>query len=137
MTLCNAGVLLCLVDSSQLRHQVYRNTVTRLRGPLVTTWVCLTEAMYLALRRGGWAMQKQLGQLLLNRFLVIHEVQEEDYARLLALMEQYRDRPMDLADASLVLVAEKTGYRRILTLDSDFLFYRIDDRESFEVIQVE
>lgn len=82
-------------------------------------------------------MQKQLGQLLLNRFLVIHEVQEEDYARLLALMEQYRDRPMDLADASLVLVAEKTGYRRILTLDSDFLFYRIDDRESFEVIQVE
>jgi len=38
----------------------------------------------------------------------------------------YCDRPMDLADATLVLAAEKTGYHQILTLDSDFLFYRIN-----------
>jgi predicted nucleic acid-binding protein len=52
-------------------------------------------------------------------------------------MEKYRDRPMDLADATLVLTAEKIGYRQILTLDSDFLFYRIGDQESFDVIQVQ
>jgi hypothetical protein len=92
--------------------------------------------MYLALHRGGWAMQKQLGQLLLDQLLVIFEIQEDDYVRLLELMEKYRDRPMDLADATLVLVAEKTGYRQILTLDSDFLFYRIGDRDTFEIIQV-
>lgn len=51
-------------------------------------------------------------------------------------MEKYRDRPMDLADATLVLTAERTGYRQILTLDSDFLFYRIDDRDVFTIIQV-
>jgi hypothetical protein len=51
-------------------------------------------------------------------------------------MEQYRDRPIDLADATLVLAAEKTGYRKILTLDSDFLFYRIGDRETFEIVQI-
>jgi uncharacterized protein len=66
--------------------------------------------------------------------LTIHTIQETDYSRLLTLMEQYRDRPMDLADATLVLVAEKTGYRQILTLDSDFLFYRIHNQESFEII---
>jgi predicted nucleic acid-binding protein len=43
---------------------------------------------------------------------------------------------MDLADATLVLVAEKTGYRQILTIDSDFLFYRITNKESFDIIQV-
>jgi uncharacterized protein len=43
---------------------------------------------------------------------------------------------MDLADATLVLTAEKTGYRQILTLDSDFLFYRIGDQDTFEVISV-
>jgi predicted nucleic acid-binding protein len=43
---------------------------------------------------------------------------------------------MDLADATLVLAAEKTGYRQILTLDSDFLFYRIGDRDTFEIIPV-
>ncbi len=82
-------------------------------------------------------MQKQLGQLLLDKLLMVYEIQESDSSRLFELMEQYRDRPMDLADATLVLVAEKTGDRQILTLDSDFLFYRIGNQETFDVIQVQ
>ena len=135
MILCDAGVLLCLVDRTQAQYNAYRTTIIGLAKPLVTTWSCLTEAMYLALHRGGWVMQKQLGQLLLDKLLVICEIQEDDYARLLELMKKYRDRPMDLADATLVLVAEKTGYRQILTLDSDFLFYRIHDQDTFEITQ--
>ncbi|MEI1375310.1 PIN domain-containing protein [Nostoc sp. UHCC 0926] len=136
MILCDAGVLLCLVDRTQPQHNAYKIAVMRLAKPLVTTWSCLTEAMYLALHRGGWQMQKQLGQLLLNKLLTVYDIQESDYNRLLALMEQYCDRPMDLADATLVLTAEKTGYRQILTLDSDFLFYRIGDQDTFEIISV-
>jgi predicted nucleic acid-binding protein len=49
-------------------------------------------------------------------------------------MAQYQDRPMDIADATLVIIAEKTGIKRILTLDSDFLFYRISHKESFDVL---
>ena len=136
MILCDAGVLLCLVDPTQPQHNAYKIAVMRLAKPLVTTWSCLTEAMYLALHRGGWQMQKQLGQLLLDKLLTVYDIQESDYSRLLALMEQYRDRPMDLADATLVLAAEKTGYRQIFTIDSDFLFYRISDRDTFEIISV-
>ncbi|MCC5626512.1 PIN domain-containing protein [Nostoc sp. CHAB 5715] len=136
MILCDAGVLLCLVDRTQPQHNAYKIAVMRLAKPLVTTWSCLTEAMYLALHRGGWQMQKQLGQLLLDKLLTVYKIQESDYSRLLALMEQYRDRPMDLADATLVLTAEKTGYRQILTLDSDFLFYRIGHQDTFEIISV-
>jgi len=134
--LCDAGVLLCLVDRTQPKHAAYRKTVVQLASPLLTTWSCLTEAMYLALHRGGWAMQKQLGQLLLDKLLVVHDIQEQDYPRLLELMEKYQDRPMDLADASLVLAAERTGFWRILTRDSDFLFYRIENQGTFDVIQV-
>jgi uncharacterized protein len=134
--LCDAGVLLCLVDRTQAKNQAYKSVVMGLAKPLITTWSCLTETMYLALHRGGWSMQKQLGQLLLDKLLVVYDIEESDYGRLLALMEQYRDRPMDLADATLVLAAEKTGYRQILTLDSDFLFYRISDRESFDIVPV-
>jgi predicted nucleic acid-binding protein len=137
MILCDAGVLLCLVDRTQPQHKAYRDAVMRLSPPLLTTWSCLTEAMYLALHRGGWTMQKQLGQLLLDKLLMVHEIQESDYSRLLELMEQYRDRPMDLADATLVLVAEKTGDRQILTLNSDFLFYRIGSTDTFDVIRVQ
>jgi uncharacterized protein len=81
-------------------------------------------------------MQKQVAQYLLDDLLTIHEIQSGDYDRLFALMAKYQDRPMDLADATLVLTAEKTGANQILTLDSDFLFYRIADQESFNIIQI-
>lgn len=136
MILCDAGVLLCLVDPTQSQHEVYARAMVHLSKPMLTTWSCLTEAMYLALHRGGWRMQRQLGRMLTDRLLVVYDIQATDYDRLLSLMERYRDRPMDLADATLVLAAEKTGYSQILTLDSDFLFYRINDRSSFDVIQV-
>jgi uncharacterized protein len=81
----------------------------------------------------GWLAN--LGQLLLDKLLTVHEIQESDYARLLALMEQYCDRPIELADATLVLAAEKAGYKQILTLDSGFLFYRINNQKSFDIVQ--
>ena len=68
--------------------------------------------------------------------MTIYDIQSSDYDRLFELMEQYQDRPMDLADATLVLTAEKTGENQILTLDSDFLFYQIANQRSFNVIQV-
>jgi predicted nucleic acid-binding protein len=49
------------------------------------------------------------------------------------LMEKYQNVPMDLADASLVAIAEVTGVREVFTLDGDFYVYRINDREPFEV----
>jgi predicted nucleic acid-binding protein len=60
---------------------------------------------------------------------------DEDVPRLRALMAKYRDQPMDLADAALVHVAERDGYRRILTLDErHFATYRIGGRERFTVL---
>jgi uncharacterized protein len=81
MILCDAGVLLCLVDRTQPQHNAYKIAVMRLAKPLFTTWSCLTEAMYLALHRGGWQMQKQLGQLLLDKLLTVYEIQESDYQK--------------------------------------------------------
>lgn len=135
MILCDAGVLLCLVDRTQPQHENYKNLVMRVNKPMVTTWACLTEVMYLSLHRGGWVMQKQLGEMILDGLLTIYEIQSSDYNRLFVLMEKYQDRPMDLADATLVLTAEKTGCYQIFTIDSDFLFYRIDNHISFEIIK--
>jgi predicted nucleic acid-binding protein len=50
------------------------------------------------------------------------------------LMERYADTPMDLADATLVALAEETGQRKIFSLDSDFHIYRIRGRQRFEVV---
>jgi len=134
--LCDAGVLLCLIDKDQPKYKAYVRTVAANREPMLTTWACVTEAMYLALGSGGWQVQKNLARILMTDSLTVQDISCADYARLFALMEKYQDRPMDLADATLVLAAEKTRIKTILTLDSDFLFYRINDRDSFEIVEV-
>ncbi len=47
---------------------------------------------------------------------------------------QYRDMPMDLADASLVAAAEALGLTRIFTLNSDFQVYRWKGKREFEIL---
>jgi len=48
-------------------------------------------------------------------------------------MRKYADLPMDLADASLVILAEHLGHGRILTTDTrDFDAYRWKERKPFE-----
>ena len=45
------------------------------------------------------------------------------------LMDKYADAPMELADATLVALAEETGRRKIFSLDSDFPVFRIRGRQ--------
>ena len=52
--------------------------------------------------------------------------------RCAALMAKYADSPMDLADATLVALAEERGISCIVTLDrKDFSVYRIGSRKGF------
>jgi hypothetical protein len=49
------------------------------------------------------------------------------------IMEKYADLPMDLADASLVVLAEHLGHGRILSTDKrDFHTYRWKDTYPFQ-----
>lgn len=82
-------------------------------------------------------MQEKLFTYLLGGIVVIFDISADDYKRLFTLMEKYQDRPMDIADATLVLAAEQTGIRHILTLDSDFLFYRINNKDIFNIVSAE
>jgi predicted nucleic acid-binding protein len=50
-------------------------------------------------------------------------------------MKQYRDLPMDLADASLVALAEKYGVSKVFTLDhKDFSIYRFKGKTRFKLM---
>ncbi len=51
------------------------------------------------------------------------------------LMGQYRNVPMDLADASLVALAESRGLRSVFTIDRDFYIYRLADGSALQVIR--
>lgn len=136
MVLIDTGPLVLLVDKKDPKHQFCCQTVSDLPKPFMTTWICLAEAMYLTYRKGGWVMQNQLSKLLTEGLLVIFDIQQKDYNRLFHLIEKYRDTPMDFADATLVLAAENLKIKKIVTLDSDFYVYRINDSESFDVLRI-
>jgi hypothetical protein len=130
MNLVDAGPLIALIDRGQREaHRQCVKVLACLSGPLVTTWPCLTEAMYFLGDVRGWSGQLALWRCLERRALLLHSADAEE-PRMQALMEQYQNVPMDLADASLVSAAETTGLRLIFTLDSDFHVYRIHGRDA-------
>lgn len=134
MTLVDAGPLIALIDKGQ--GEAHEKCVAAQKlavGSMLTTWPCLAEAMYLLGELGGWQGQEALWRFLEKEALLVHAPGKDEMARMRSLMEKYRDTPMDLADASLVALAEARGLKRIFTLDSDFYIYRIGDREAFEV----
>lgn len=127
MTLCDTGPLVSLVNAKDKNHQTCLLTLAQLSHPLVTTWPCFAEAMYLCYRNGGFPAQRALWQFVRNGVLQFHINSEAEVARMQILMERYRDTPMDLADASLIAAAEMLGLARVFTLDSDFYVYRLEN----------
>jgi predicted nucleic acid-binding protein len=90
--------------------------------------------MYFAFKSGGWPRQQLLWELVNAGLLKFHAPSESEVVRMQILMEQYRDTPMDMADAALVAAAEALGEKRIFTLDSDFYVFRRHGSEPFEVV---
>lgn len=66
--------------------------------------------------------------------LDIHDSSLAEIKIMRNLMKKYQDTPMDLADASLVALAEHGKMKRIFTVDSDFYIYRLSDGSALEVI---
>lgn len=134
MTLVDAGPLIALIDGDEPDHERCREMLDQLRLPLLTTWPAFTEAMYLLGRAAGWEAQRALWQWVLRDHLVVAAPSEAALTRAARLMETYADRPMDLADATLVALAEERETNRIFTLDADFHVYRYKGRSRFDVV---
>jgi predicted nucleic acid-binding protein len=90
--------------------------------------------MHLLNNVGGHFAQDVLWSYILDGLVAIHESSSEERTRMRELMAKYKDTPMDLADASLVAAAEVLGLRRIFTVDSDFVVYRLPGKQSFEIV---
>jgi predicted nucleic acid-binding protein len=74
---------------------------------------------------GGHNYQAALWRLEATGRLVLHDLTFTEINYMAALMEKYQDTPMDMADASLMAVAESASLSRVFTLDSHFRIYRL------------
>jgi predicted nucleic acid-binding protein len=62
---------------------------------------------------GGYRYQAELWKLRTTGRLVLCDLTQAETDRIAALMEKYQDAPMDLADASLLAVAETMNLTRV------------------------
>ena len=135
MILTDAGPLVALIDRSDTGHEACVAALDRISLPMVTTPPAFTEAIYLLGRFTGWAGQRVLWDQLDGGNLAVEEMTTALLSRTRELMQKYSDRPMGLADATLVAVAERDSHRQIFTLDStDFGIYRLRGRRTLRVV---
>jgi uncharacterized protein len=135
VTLTDTGPLIALINRNDPHHArcvaVTRNLSA---APLLTTWPCFTEAMYLLFRAGGHPAQAALWRLYSSGRLRLHDLTSVEIGEMAGLMDTYRDMPMDLADASIVAAASALGFRRLFTLDADFRVYRLRDGSVMDLV---
>ena len=130
--LADTGPLAALFDADDRDHERVVGFVREFQGTMGTTWPVVTEVTHLL----DFSVGKQLEFLewVERGGIAVAALEPADLARIGGLMRKYADAPMDFADATLVVVADKTNTPQVLTLDDDFLVYRIHGSKAFELV---
>jgi len=132
MIIADTGFWLALANSSDNYHAIARDALHGVKEPLVTTWPVMTETCHLLVARVSPESAEQFMATAVRGAFRLFALDAVHLPRIVELMRKYRDLPMDLADASLVVLAEQLGHGRILSTDMrDFRTYRWKNRKPF------
>ena len=135
MVLCDTGPIVAILERRDAAHAKCVTALDSFAGPLCTTWLCVTEAMHLLHRESGWLGQKLLWDVIQRGDLIVDRLDDIMDERIMNdQMAAYQDFPMDVADASLVVLADRLGTRRIFTIDTHFYAFRALDGSPFDVV---
>jgi predicted nucleic acid-binding protein len=129
--LIDTGAILAIVEVDDRWHSACLEALAALHMPLLTTEAVLTELFHLIRHtriEAAWKFVR-------SGALTVRSTTDSDLPALHALMAQYKDRPMDFADATLVHLAARESLSVILTVDhDDFETYRIAGRKRFTIL---
>lgn len=131
-TIVDAGPLVALLNRRDAHHAWARAEFGRRPPPFYTCEAVLSEAEHLVVRGHGDPMQ--ILELVRRGALTIGLEVEAETDRLIKLQRAYRDKPMSLADACLVRLAELHVHSRIFTTDSHFGVYRRNGRQIIPLV---
>jgi len=128
--LIDVGPLIALFDKSDKYHQKTKTFLAKNKFGFVSTIAVLTEVMYML----DFSHNAQIDFLewVKNNCVILYSINNEDIPRIIYLTNKYSDLPMDFADASLVIAAEKTGIKIIISIDNDFYVYRLLVKEKIK-----
>ena len=128
--LIDSGPLIALFDRDDFYHHKVIEFIKDKKYKFVSTIAVLTEVTHML----DFNVNVQISFLewIRNEGVIIQEIKQEHISRIIELTRKYYDRPMDFADATLVITAEKTGIKKIISIDSDFDIYRLPGKEMIQ-----
>jgi predicted nucleic acid-binding protein len=133
--LVDTGPLVAFLDARDPAHAEVADRFSRFTGRLATTSAVLTEAMhFVAASRSGPAL---LAEFVAVTAMRVHDLSSATDLRAAAeLMAKYADTPMDFADATLILLADRLNVFDLATLDRrGFAVYRaLRGRKPFRLV---
>ena len=135
--LVDAAALVAAFGVHQKHGAHYRDLLKRAAAEawsLSTTWPCVVEASHLLDVPQRYTMLRWVAA----GGVLVFPMSQESIDEMVRAMVRYTTLPrteMDLADASLLRLAEDTGVLTIMTLDvRDFSRYRLADGRAFEIL---
>lgn len=133
MILLDTGPIVAFFDRDDQYHALCLENLKKIQEPLLTTWPVITECFYLL--DFSLKVKEDLWLFIERGGVEIFPLEKEHYPLCRDLMRRYKDLPMDLADATLVALAEALGISRVFTLDHrDFSIYRFKRTRRFILI---
>ena len=128
--LIDTGPLIALFDRDDKYHTSIVEFIKNTNYRFISTTAVLTETMYML--DFNTAVQLNFLEWIMREGVIIHEIKQSNIKRIIDLTRKYSDRPMDFADATLVIAAEERGIRQIISID--FEMYRLYNKMKIENI---
>ena len=117
MILLDTSGLLAAIDASQRHHSAAAAALAGAETPLILSPFVLAELHYLlATRVGQDAELALLGEVARGAYQLA-PFDQADVAAATVILERYRDLALGLADASVVVLADRLGTTDVLTSD--------------------
>lgn len=98
---------------------------------LLSTWPVVTEGCHFLDLHGKLALL----QMIERGALIIADIAAGDVKAFASIMNNYADREVDLADASLALLGERSGASDMITIDLvDSSTFRLSRKRTFNIV---
>ncbi len=129
-SIIDTGPIVAFFDESDKYCHSFRDFLKNYSGKLYTTLPVVTEVSYLL--DANKFIQLGFMEWIKDGAIEIVNIDNHDFELIHKYMTKYKDTPMDFADASLVILANKLKISRIISLDTDFDVYRTISGKKFQ-----
>jgi uncharacterized protein len=113
----DAGPLVAASLTTDKHHERCVALLTEWGSPMVIPALVVAEVAYLLGERIGPAAELAFARSIRDGDFEVEPVEASDWERIAALVEQYSDLPLGIADASVVTTCERLGAVSVATLD--------------------